>query len=134
MGTIFCLGESMIMLYPQDTDVELQDAQYFKKHIGGHADITSYSIACLGGSSGFIGCISSDGFGKYIRYILKSSGVNLSACTSDDKIKTPIVLVKGYENPGDKEFYESIYCKRERAEIVFPVITKEDILHLSPQY
>jgi beta-fructofuranosidase len=132
MGTIYCFGETMIQLYPRDPDAEVQDVLYFKKHIGGSAAVSAYSIACLGGHSGFIGSISTDGFGQFIRYTLKTAGVDLSACVPDSKNETSIMLAKGLKNVKEAGFYQPVSCKRE-LELTGCELTNQDILHISPQ-
>ena len=133
MGTIFCVGDIMIQLFPRDPDVQLQDTLYFKKEIGGGAAVSAYSVACLGGRSAFIGNICSDGFGNYLRYVLKSAGVSL-ADTAVGGNDTPIILVRGLKNGNYARIYQAEFAYTGEEKFPSFHVSKQDLIHLAPQY
>jgi beta-fructofuranosidase len=130
MSTIYCVGDALIQVFPRDPESDLQDVVYFKKHIGGTAAVTAYSIVSLNGGSAFIGNISDDGFGKYIRYTLKTAGVNLAA-SSHSSLDTPILLAPGLKNGKSRIYYSG--SKAGTAPGSNNIQLEEaDILHIAP--
>lgn len=133
MGTIFCYGDALIQLFPRDPGAQLEDAIYFKKHLGGGAAVSAYAAAALGAQAAFAGNIPGDGFGDHIRYILKTAGVSLAAASNRGE-DTPIMLVKDLKNGGSAGIFLAGPVERPLpGDFSRLAVSPGDLLHLAPQ-
>jgi len=80
---VICLGRAGVDLYAQQAKVSLTQVSGFNKFVGGSPANIATAIAKLGGSAGFIGCVSKDGLGDYVRDYLSSQGINLEGMQFD---------------------------------------------------
>lgn len=75
------LGRAAIDLNPVDIPAPLQDCHTFKKYLGGSPANIAVGLARLGKKVGFIGKVSADAFGQFIRDFFTRDGIDISHVT-----------------------------------------------------
>ena len=71
---LLCLGRAGVDLYAQQEGTLLQAVTGFRKSVGGSPANVATGAARLGLRVGFIGVVSADGFGRYVRQFLANTG------------------------------------------------------------
>jgi len=77
-----CIGESMVILLPEQPG-PLEDADRFRRSVGGAESNVACGLAALGTSASWISRVGDDGFGRLIRAELAGHGVNTSGVIVD---------------------------------------------------
>ena len=77
------LGRSGVDLYPQQF-APMEKVISFTKHVGGSPANTAVQAAKMGLDTAFIGKISRDPLGAYVKYYLNSVGVDTSHLTMEE--------------------------------------------------
>ena len=72
------LGRAAIDFNPVDVPNPLQDCHTFKKYLGGSPANIAVGLARLGKKVGFIGKVSADQFGQFIRDYFTRDGIDIS--------------------------------------------------------
>lgn len=72
------LGRAAIDFNPVDVPNPLQDCHTFKKYLGGSPANIAVGLARLGKKVGFIGKVSADQFGQFIRDYFSRDGIDIS--------------------------------------------------------
>lgn len=80
---LICIGRSGVDLYPMQYG-RLEDVLSFTKHVGGSPANTAVQAAKLGADTAFLGKVSQDGFGSYVREYLHSVGIDVTHLTKVD--------------------------------------------------
>jgi 5-dehydro-2-deoxygluconokinase len=75
------LGRAAIDFNPVDIPNPLQDCHTFKKYLGGSPANIAVGLARLGKKVGFIGKVSGDQFGQFIRDFFTRDGIDISHIT-----------------------------------------------------
>ncbi|WP_328990853.1 sugar kinase [Kribbella sp. NBC_01245] len=78
-----CLGEAMIMLAPADEGAPLEDAETFRRSVGGAECNVAGGLAALGVPTGWISRLGADGFGRHVRQDLIARGVDVGGVEDD---------------------------------------------------
>ena len=73
---IIPLGRAAIDFNPVDIPNKLQDCHTFNKYLGGSPANIAVGMARLGKKVGFIGAVSDDAFGMFIREFFKREGID----------------------------------------------------------
>lgn len=136
MSRIYCFGENMIKFYPRDPDVPLRDVSGFNRYFSCGGAYTAHVISSLGGRSAYIGSISRDAFGDYIRRSLRTAGVDLAYAAMPEHTDTPLLFVSEATDDGECKSYchnppSRELSPRDMAKIHF---CSTDILHIEAAF
>jgi 2-dehydro-3-deoxygluconokinase len=104
MPDIVTLGECMGVLYPPDP-VTLDDARSLLWDIGGAEANLSIALARLGHTARFISRVGDDPFGKRIRAVLDSEGVDTHALATDPAAQTGIFFREWLPDGARRVYY-----------------------------
>lgn len=114
MPQFISLGEVLIDFVSTEAGVTLQQSLGFHKRLGGAPANVALGVARLGESSGFLGKVGRDEFGKFLESQLKDSGVDVSQIRFTSEARTTLAFVSVtktgerdfvfYRHPGADEF------------------------------
>src|SRR5579883_1708261 len=105
MADVLCLGEILVDWVCTSAGAELSNAQTFTKAPGGAPANVAVGLARQGQSSAFIGRVSTDEFGKWLKAILEEEGIDTSGTIVDPDAQTRMAYVVTLEN-GDRKLAE----------------------------
>lgn len=110
MPKAICIGELLIDFVSISTDVGLADCPGFHKAPGGAPANVAVGLSKLGISSGFIGKVGAEPFGKFLSSTLEENGVDTIQLINDEEVRTTLAFVATrsdgkkdivfYRNPG----------------------------------
>ena len=103
MPDVVCLGEMLIDFVSTQSGVPLSHAPGFLKAAGGAPANVAVGLSRLGVSSGFIGKVGDDEFGRFLAETLASNGVDVSGLQFTRAAKTTLAFVSIKEN-GERDF------------------------------
>ena len=89
MSDVVTLGECMAVLYPPDP-VPLDEARTLLIDIGGAEANLAIALCRLGHSARFISRVGDDPFGRRVRAVLSTEGVDTSALLIDPEAPTGV--------------------------------------------
>lgn len=117
MADVLCLGELLVDWVCTTPGAELDRAQMFTKAAGGAPANTAVGLARQGLLVGFIGRVSDDQFGMWLRSVLENDGIDTSGMKSDPYAQTRMAYVVT-TNTGDRKLAEfsRIACADARLE------------------
>ncbi len=108
MPDIVTIGEALIDFISVQKGVLIENSSGFTAAPGGAPANVAVAVAKLGGSSGFIGKVGADSFGKMIRNALTEAGVDLDSFKMDTAVNTTLAFVATRENDEpDFTFYRN---------------------------
>jgi fructokinase len=93
MPDIISIGEALIDFLAIDKGVLLEGTNGFTIAPGGAPANVAAAIARLGGSSGFIGKVGDDAFGRRIKNTLQNVGVNIDFLILDKTVNTTLAFI-----------------------------------------
>jgi fructokinase len=93
MADVLCLGEILVDWVSTTVGAELDQAQQFTKAAGGAPANTAVGLARQGVPTAFIGRISDDAFGRWLRSILEDEGINVDGAILDPTAQTRMAYV-----------------------------------------
>ncbi|MBS1992241.1 MAG: carbohydrate kinase [Cyanobacteria bacterium SZAS LIN-2] len=93
MADVLCLGEILVDWVCTTVGAELDQAQSFTKAAGGAPANTAVGLARQGVPTAFIGRISDDAFGRWLRSILETEGINVDGAILDPTAQTRMAYV-----------------------------------------
>ena len=93
MADVFCLGEILVDWVCTEQGNELDAARVFTKAPGGAPANVAVGLARQGVSTGFIGRVSTDQFGKWLKDLLEREGIDTSCCVMDPAATTRMAYV-----------------------------------------
>ena len=76
-----CLGRAGLDLYACERDVPFAEARTFEKHVGGSPANIAFGLARLGIRTGFVGRVSDDMIGHWVRDALAAEGIDVAGLT-----------------------------------------------------
>jgi fructokinase len=91
--SVVCQGELLIDLLALGPDQTIDGAMTFRKAPGGAPANVAVGLARLGTPTGFIGKVSSDAFGRFLRTTLEADGVDVRGLVADPDARTPLAFV-----------------------------------------
>ena len=115
MADIICLGELLIDFVPTVTGLGLADAELFKKAAGGAPANVAVGVARLGVTSGFMGMVGEDGFGRFLADTLAGAGVDVGQLRFTEAAHTTLAFV-GLHPDGEREF---LFYRSPGADLLF---------------
>ena len=87
------MGRVAVDFYAEQVHSPLEDAQSFRKYLGGCAGNTAVGTARLGLKSAMFSCVGTDDMGIYLRNTLEKEGVDTSLLRSTPEHLTALVLL-----------------------------------------
>lgn len=105
MADVLCLGEILVDWVSTAVGVELEDCLTFTKAAGGAPANTAVGLARQGISTGFIGRVSNDCFGLWLRSILQSADIDIQGTIVDSDSQTRMAYVVTTKT-GDRKLAE----------------------------
>jgi fructokinase len=91
--SVVCQGELLIDLLALGPDQTIDGATTFLKAPGGAPANVAVGLARLGTPAGFVGKVSSDAFGRFLRTTLEANGVDVRGLVADPDARTPLAFV-----------------------------------------
>lgn len=89
---VICLGRSTVDIYSLDIGA-LENAVKFAKYLGGSPANTAVALSKLNLKVGFIGKVSDDGMGRFVKQYLDKQGIDVSHILTDKEgHKTAITI------------------------------------------
>ena len=110
MYEVLSIGEALMDFIPIDLDAERLEPKpggginipQFEGSAGGSPANVACALAKLGVKTGFIGKVGNDPFGRTVKSVLESSGVDIRNLSLAEEYRTPIALV--HHTPEGKRF------------------------------
>jgi fructokinase len=102
---VLCLGEMLVDWVCTTPGAELDKAEHFTKAGGGAPANVAVGLARQGVKAGFIGRVSTDAFGIWMRQLLDDEGIDTSGTISDPDSTTRMAYVITAAN-GDRRLAE----------------------------
>ena len=90
---LICMGRVAVDFYAEQVHSPLEDAQSFRKYLGGCAGNTAVGTARLGLKSAMFSCVGTDDMGVYLRNVLTNEGVDTSLLRNTPEHLTALVLL-----------------------------------------
>ena len=103
MADVLCLGEILVDWVCTTPGAELDQAQMFIKAPGGAPANVAVGLARQVVSAGFIGRVSNDTFGHWLKAILDAEGIDTTGTIVDKQAHTRMVYVVTTAS-GDRKF------------------------------
>ena len=90
-----CLGRAGVDLYALEPHLDFADVKHFRKSVGGSPANIAVALSTLGARVGFIGKVSDDPFGLYVKLFLEEKGVNTEGLHIDQSgSKTSLAITE----------------------------------------
>lgn len=105
MSDVLCLGEILVDWVCTEVGAELEEAKTFTKAPGGAPANVAVGLARQGISSAFLGRVSTDAFGQWLKKILEDEGIDTTGTVVDDEAQTRMAYVVTMAN-GDRKLAE----------------------------
>jgi fructokinase len=103
MTDAICLGELLVDFVPTETGKDLVEASTFRKAAGGAPANVAVGLKRLGISSGFMGMVGVDPFGRFLVHTLQAHGVDISALRHTRDAPTALAFVS-LRADGERDF------------------------------
>jgi len=103
MPDVICFGEALIDFISTEAGVSLLEASGFEKTPGGAPANVAVGLARLGISTGFMGQVGDDPFGRFLLDVLRQEGVDISTVRMSSEARTALAFVSLQKN-GDRDF------------------------------
>lgn len=132
MADVLCLGEALIDMVPTASGIGLVEAETFVKAAGGAPANVAVGLARLGVSSGFIGCVGDDPFGRFLAATLAREGVSTAGLRATREASTALAVVSlGNHGERDFQFYghPAAHTKLAPGDISEVAIRDAELLH-----
>jgi fructokinase len=130
---VLTLGELLIDFVAEQRGVTLGQARTFLKAPGGAPANVAVGVARLGVTSGFIGKVGDDPFGRHLAAVLAEHGVDVSQIRFDDEARTALAFVS-LTPEGERDFmfyrHPSADMRHRPDEIDEEAIRAARILHV----
>ena len=105
MADVLCLGEILVDWVSTTVGAELDEAATFTKAPGGAPANTAVGLARQGVKTGFIGRVSDDEFGRWLKSVLEKDHIDTSLTVSDPEAQTRMAYVVTTKT-GDRKLAE----------------------------
>ncbi|MDQ3707399.1 MAG: PfkB family carbohydrate kinase [Chloroflexota bacterium] len=132
MPDVIACGEMLIDFVSTVSGVTLMEAPAFEKAPGGAPANVAVGLARLGVSTGFIGKLGEDEFGRFLQSVLDGNGVDTSRLLFTEEARTALAFVSLRED-GEREF---MFYRHPSADMLFaphevhvPYIARARVFH-----
>lgn len=105
MSDVLCLGEILVDWVCTTVGAELPESVQFTKAPGGAPANTAVGLARQGIKTGFIGRVSKDAFGEWLKAVLAENDIDVSMTIEDSQAQTRMAYVVTMAN-GDRKLAE----------------------------
>ena len=105
MADVLCLGEILVDWVCTEAGLELAEARTFTKAPGGAPANVAVGLARQGTSAAFLGRVSTDEFGKWLKGLLEDEGIDTAGTIVDPDSHTRMAYVVTMKN-GDRKLAE----------------------------
>lgn len=118
MSDVLCLGEILVDWVSTTGGAELPDAVQFTKAPGGAPANTAVGLARQGIKTAFIGRVSKDAFGEWLKAVLSENNIDVSSTVEDSQAQTRMAYVVTMAS-GDRKLAEfsRIACADTRLQV-----------------
>lgn len=115
MADVLCLGELLVDWVCTTPGAEIKDAVHFTKAPGGAPANTAVGLARQGIPTAFIGRVSKDEFGLWLKSVLQENNIDVSCTIEDPDAQTRMAYVVTTES-GDRKLadFTRIACADAR--------------------
>ena len=130
---VITFGESMVLFSPGDKG-PLRHVHNFTKSIAGAESNVAIALSRLGHSVGWFSKIGDDEFGRYIKFMVRGEGVDVSRTIIDKEHQTGLLFKELFEHVNPNVYY---YRKNSAASFLQPAdldleyIKSAKILHIT---
>jgi fructokinase len=133
MVEALCLGEILVDWVCTTAGAELDSAQVFTKAAGGAPANTAVGLARQGVSTAFVGRISDDSFGLWLKSVLQKDGIDIRGTISDAQAQTRMAYVVT-TSTGDRKLaaFTKIACADARlqsSDLIEAQFKEASVLH-----
>ncbi len=90
---VICMGRVAVDFYAEQIHSPLEDAQSFRKYLGGCAGNTAVGASRLGLKSAMFSCVGADDMGIFLRKHLRKEGVDTTLLQTTPRHLTGLVLL-----------------------------------------
>jgi fructokinase len=107
---LICLGIILVDMFPVEVGKPMMEVSAFMPKPGGSSANVAVAAKRMGSKTAFIGKVGQDIFGRWLRDILSSEGVDTSGMVFDKEVRTSLVFIAMpdehsaefvfYRNPG----------------------------------
>lgn len=126
MAEVLCLGEILVDWVCTAIGEELDGARTFTKAPGGAPANVAVGLARQGVKTAFVGRVSTDAFGRWLKGILEDEGIDISCTVDDPEAQTRMAYVVTTKT-GDRKLAEfsrisvadSRLCRADLKEALF---------------
>lgn len=132
MPDVITCGEMLIDFVSTVSGVTLVEAPAFEKAPGGAPANVAVGLARLGVSTGFVGKLGDDDFGRYLQSVLEGNGVDTSRLQFTSEARTALAFVSLRED-GEREF---VFYRHPSADMLYaphevhvPYIARARVFH-----
>ncbi len=105
MADVLCLGEILVDWVCTRQGEELDEAREFTKAPGGAPANVAVGLARQGVKAAFLGRVSTDSFGRWLKAILEEEGIDTAGTVVDEDAQTRMAYVVTLAN-GDRKLAE----------------------------
>ncbi|MDC7219138.1 MAG: sugar kinase [Spirochaetales bacterium] len=130
---VITFGESMVLFSPGDKG-PLRHIHNFTKSIAGAESNVAIAMSRLGNSVGWFSKVGDDEFGRYLQFMIRGEGVDVSRVTLDEEHKTGLLFKELFEHVNPNVYY---YRQNSAASYISPAdldreyIQSAKILHIT---
>ena len=130
---VITFGESMVLFSP-DSKGPLRHIHQFMKSIAGAESNVAIALARLGHQVGWFSRLGDDEFGRYIEFMIRGEGIDVSRVIKDSDHQTGLLFKELFEHVNPNVYY---YRKHSAASCLKPsdldaeYIQKAKILHIT---
>lgn len=110
---VICLGRAAVDLYSEQIGSALEDANSFKKYLGGSSANIAFGTARMGLKSAMLTRVGDEHMGRFVRNELARAGVDVSHVITDEERLTGLVLL-GIK---DKDTFPLIFYRENCADM-----------------
>ena len=110
---VICLGRAAVDLYSEQIGSALEDANSFKKYLGGSSANIAFGTARMGLKSAMLTRVGDEHMGRFVRNELARAGVDVSHVVTDEERLTGLVLL-GIK---DKDTFPLIFYRENCADM-----------------
>lgn len=115
MPDVVCFGEALIDFVSTEPGVSLVEASGFQKAPGGAPANVAVGLARLGISTGFMGQVGDDPFGRFLLDVLMQEGVDVSSVRMCSEARTALAFISLQED-GERDF---MFYRHPSADMLF---------------
>ncbi|VVC75485.1 5-dehydro-2-deoxygluconokinase [Aquicella siphonis] len=90
---VICMGRVAVDLYAEQIGSPLEDAQTFRKYLGGCAGNIAVGSARAGLRTAMFSCVGTDAMGQFLKQELQREGVDITLLTETHEHLTGLVLL-----------------------------------------